>query len=300
MSILVVGSLAFDDVVTRHARVKNVIGGSALHFSAAASLFSPVRIVGVVGDDFPLEELEFLRRRGVNTDGIEVVKGGKTFRWGGEYESDMNIRKTTNLELNVFKYFNPVLDDESRKTEYVFLGNIDPDIQLHLLEQVDNPKFVAADTIECYLADKPDRFREVLKRIQLLIINDSEARFFTGSHAIISAAKALLDYGPDYVIIKKGEHGSLLVSRDKFFIVPAYPVENVVDPTGAGDSYAGGTMGYIAMKKSWDFQTLKNAVVYGGLAASFLVEGFSLDTMRDLTAEALDERLNHFRSITLY
>ena len=300
MSIVVVGSIAFDDVVTQHKTVTNALGGSALYFATAASHFVPVYMVGVVGDDFPLGELDFLKERGVNLDGVEVVKGGATFRWGGEYESDMNKRRTTLLELNVFQDFNPVLSPEARKAPYVFLGNIDPDLQLKVFGQIDSPDFIAADTIECYLEDKPERFREVLKRIDLLFINDSEALLFTGEKSIVAAAKALLDEGPDYVIIKKGEHGSLLVSHDDFFVVPGYPVGNVIDPTGAGDSYAGGVMGYIAKKKSHDFATIKRAVVYGGIIGAVLVEGFSLDTLKTLTPEVLDDRMRRFRTMTSY
>ena len=300
MSIVVIGSLAFDDVVTQHGAIRNAIGGSALYFATAASLFAPVSIVGVVGEDFPLTELEFLRRRKVELDGIQVIKGGKTFRWTGEYELDMNKRKTTRLELNVFKDFKPLLPESCKSAKYVFLGNIDPDIQLDVLEQVESPGFIAADTIECYLEDKPDTFREVLERINLLFINDSEACLFTGKNSIISAARVLLECGPEYVIIKKGEHGSFLVSRDMFFTIPAYPVENIVDPTGAGDSFAGGAMGYCARVDSWDSLTLKKAVVYGSLVASFLVESFSLQGIKNLTLDEIEERLKIFRSMTSY
>ena len=182
----------------------------------------------------------------------------------------------------------------------MFLGNIDPDLQLKVLEQVESPEFIAADTIECYLEDKPDRFKEVLKRINLLFINDSEALLFTKKLSTISAARSLLEYGPEYVIVKKGEHGSILVSGDMIFVVPAYPVVNVVDPTGAGDSYAGGAMGYIAKMRSHTPQTIKKAVVYGGIVASFLVEGFSLETVKNLTMNDVEERMNTFRSMTSY
>jgi sugar/nucleoside kinase (ribokinase family) len=297
MSIVVVGSIAFDDVITPQRTVRNALGGSALYFATAASLFTPVHIVGVVGDDFPLVELSFLKSRGVNIEGIQVVKEGKTFRWAGKYERDMNKRTTTCLELNVFENFHPVLPESCRKAHYVFLGNIDPDLQLEVLEQVESPEFAAADTIECYLEDKPDRFREVLKKIDLLFINDSEALLFTGKHSIIDAARALLDCGPGYVIVKKGEHGSLLVSHDIFFVVPAYPVENVIDPTGAGDCYAGGVMGYIAKMNDINPQTLKMAVVLGGLVASFLVEGFSFETLKGLVFGTVEERMKLFRSM---
>ena len=300
MSIVVVGSIAFDDVVTSSKTVNNALGGSALYFATAASHFVEVYMVGVVGDDFPMSELEFLKMRGVNLDGVSVIKGGKTFRWGGEYEFDMNKRQTTLLELNVFENFDPELSGEAKRASYVFLGNIDPDLQLKVFGQVENPAFIAADTIECYLEDKPDRFKEVLRRINLLFINDSEAMLFTGEKNIISAARGLLDMGPEYVIVKKGEHGSILVSKDLFFTVPAYPTEHVVDPTGAGDTYAGGVMGYIAKMGRHDPETMKQAVVYGGLMASRLCEGFSLDTLKTLTRDDLEKMMVRFREMTSF
>jgi sugar/nucleoside kinase (ribokinase family) len=202
--------------------------------------------------------------------------------------------------LNVFEQFKPVLTPEAAGAPYLFLGNIDPDLQLNVCAQAKNPQFVAADTIECYLENKPERFREVLKRINLLFINDSEALLFTGCRNTVAAAKSLLAMGPDYVIIKKGEHGSILVSRDMFFAVPAFAVENVLDPTGAGDSYAGGVMGYIARAGKHDHATLRRAVVYGGLVASFAVEGFSIDALRSLTVEMLEERMKIFRDMTAF
>jgi sugar/nucleoside kinase (ribokinase family) len=300
MSIVVVGSIAFDDVITKKGEARNSIGGSALYFSAAASVFSPVSMIGVVGDDFPREHLESLKSRGVDVDGVEVIPGGKTFRWTGEYEEDMNRRTTRCLELNVFKEFNPLLSDKARRSNYVFLGNIDPDIQLAVLDQMESPSFTAADTIESYIQDKPERFRKVLKRVNAVFMNDSEACLFSGKSNILQAAREILAQGPEYVIIKKGEHGSILVSKNSCFCVPAYPVENVLDPTGAGDSYAGGAIGYIAKRGAWDFATLKKAIVYGGLVASFLVEGFSTEKLDNLTIEALEKRMDHFRIITHY
>ena len=300
MSIVVVGSIAFDDVKTATGEVCDALGGSALYFSAAASLFSPVHLVGVVGEDFPPEELAFLNARGVNTEGLQVIKGGRTFRWSGVYETDMNKRRTTNLALNVFSEFNPVLSPECRKASHVFLANIDPELQAFVLDQVESPEFVALDTMECYIEQKPEALRQVLKRVDLLFINDSEAQQLTGIHNIVAAAHALLDLGPRFVIVKKGEHGSLLVSKEGTFVVPAYPVRDVVDPTGAGDSYAGGAMGYLAMTRQYDLPTLRKAVVYGGIVASCLVEGFSLNTLRILTRDDVERRLEHFRTLTAF
>jgi len=300
MNIVALGTVAFDDIVTDHGTVINAPGGSAFYFSAAASVFAHVSVVGVVGDDFPRQEIQFLNKSGVNTDCLEIIKGGKTFKWGCKYETDMNKRSTTNLEINVFEDFNPVLNERCRKSEYVFLGNINPELQLSVMEQIESPRFIGVDTIECYIKDKPDILKMVLKRVNLLVINDEEARLLTGEHNIISASRALLKLGPEYVIVKKGEHGSILAMKDELFIVPAYPIVDVIDPTGAGDSFAGGTMGHIAKMNSIDSQTIKSAVVYGGIVASFTVEEFGLNRLKNLTMADIEERLALFRSITLF
>ena len=300
MSIVAVGSIALDNVVTEAGSVCNAPGGSALFFSAAASLFAPVYLVGVVGEDFPREEIEFLERRAVNLDGLQVIKGGKTFRWAGEYELDMNKRRTTNLELNVFQDFDPVLKEESRKAEYVFLGNINPDLQMKVLEQIENPKLTALDTIECYISGNLQELKAVLKKIDLLFINDSEAQLLAGTFNLLKAARKLLEMGPRYIIIKKGEHGSILVGDNLFFTVPAYPVETAADPTGAGDSYAGGVMGYIARADSSDFEIIKKAVVHGGIVASFGIEDFSLNALKKISLADVEKRMAHFRTITSF
>ena len=300
MSIVIIGSIAFDDVVTDHGSVKDAPGGSALYFSAAASIFAPVSVVGVVGDDFPDEELQFLKKRGVNTECLEIVEGGKTFRWGAQYEFDMNKRTTTNLEPNVFKDFHPVLNEECRNADYVFLGNIDPELQMKVIEQIESPRFIGADTIICYIQDKPDILKEVLQKVTMIVINDEEALLLTGKHSIIAAAKALLNFGPEYVIVKKGEHGSVLATNNELFIVPAYPVDTIIDPTGAGDSYAGAIIGYIAQKDSIDLQTIKNAIVYGGIVASFTVEEFGLNSLKNLNISNIEKRLAFFRSMVSF
>ncbi|MBN1294409.1 MAG: sugar kinase [Candidatus Latescibacteria bacterium] len=300
MSIVVVGSIALDDVVTQNGSIKNAPGGSSLFFSAAASLFAPVYLVGVVGDDFPREEIEFLERRQVNLDGLSIIRGGKTFRWAGEYEIDMNKRRTTNLELNVFLQFDPVLPDNARRAPYVFLGNIGPQLQMKVLDQVENPKLVALDTMECYINDNLQALKEVLQRIDLLFINDSEAQLLAGTPNLMNAARKLLGMGPRYVVIKKGEHGSMLFGDNLFFTVPAYPVENVIDPTGAGDSYAGGAMGYIAMADLTTPSVLKKAIVYGGLIASFSVQDFSLNALKNTTNTDIEQRMTEFRSLVSF
>ncbi len=300
MSITVIGSVAFDDVVTDHETVNNAPGGSALFFSAAASVFSPVNLVAVVGDDFPGEEIAFLESRGVDTTGLKVVPGGKTFRWGGTYEKDMNIRTTTNLELNVFQSFDPVLNEKSARADFVFLGNIDPDLQLSVANQLTSKKFVGADTIEWYIQHNPDKLKQVLGKIDLILINDEEARLITGEHNIIVAVQALLKYGPKYAIVKKGEHGSILASSDGLFMVTAFPITTLVDPTGAGDSYAGGLFGYLAKEGSVDDASLRRAIVYGGIVASFTVEDFSIKRLKNLDMQDIENRLEQFRGATTF
>lgn len=300
MGIVVIGSLALDCVETAHGGIIDAPGGSALYFSAAASLFTEVSLVGVVGEDFPVSELKFLKDRGVLSDGLEIIKGGKTFKWSGRYELDMNKRTTTNLELNVFMDFNPVLDEKSRKSDYVFLGNIDPELQLRVIEQVKNPRFIGADTIECYITDRRPLLDKVLSKVNMVIFNDEEARMITGEHNIIKAAGALRKLGPQYVVVKKGEHGSVMVTDDGLFMVPAYPVDNVIDPTGAGDTFAGGLMGYAAKTGSIDSSTLRKAIVYGGITASFTVEDFSLNRLRNLTIGEIESRFDNFRKMVTF
>ena len=300
MSMLVIGSLAFDDIETDHGKVADAPGGSALYFALAASLYAPVGILGALGDDFPAEELAFLRDRGIDIDHLEITPGGKTFRWGGCYETDMNKRTTTKLEQNVFQYFSPRLDDDLARSQYVFLGNIDPDLQLDVLDQLEGPKFIGADTIECYIADKPNRIRDVLARIDIMFLNDDEARLITGQHSIISAARDILRLGPRYAVVKKGEHGSILAMEDGLFVVPAYPIHPVIDPTGAGDSFAGAAFGYLVKESDCSPSILKRAVVHGGIAASFTVEDFGLTRLKQITAGDIEERLEFFRAVTLF
>ncbi len=300
MSVLVIGSLAFDDIETDSGKLQDSPGGSAFYFTAAASLFAPVCLVGVVGDDFPPEELAFLRRRGVNIDHLDIVPGGKTFRWGCRYEMDMNKRATTNLEINVFQHFKPVLGPAAARSEYVFLGNIDPDLQFEVLDQLTGAKFIGADTIEFYIKDKPARMAEVLKRVDFILINDEEARLLTGEFNLVRACRNLLKLGPRYAVVKKGEHGSILASEDGLFVVPAYPVHTVVDPTGAGDSFAGAVFGYLAKQDDVSLLSLKRAMVYGGITASFTVEDFGLRRLKNISDDEIQERFEHFRAMTLF
>ncbi len=298
MGIVCTGSIAFDDVSTGFGSVQNALGGSALYFTASASLFSPVILVSVVGNDFPLDAIRFLEERGVSFEALEIVQGGNTFKWGARYCDDMNRRTTLHLEKNIFERFSPILNERCRNADYFFLGSIDPEIQLSVINQAVSPRFIGADTIECYIREKPDVFKEVIKKVTMVLINDEEACFFTGEQTPIKAARALLAYGTDYVVVKKGRHGAMLVTRDELFVVPAYQLEDVVDPTGAGDSFAGGVMGYIARKNMVNFETVKTAVVYGGIAASFTVEDFSIDRLQLLTLADIEQRRAVFRSMT--
>ena len=297
MSIVVTGSTALDDIETPSGSVKNVPGGSALYFTAAASLYVPVHLISIAGEDFPLEEIGFLLQRRVNLDNLTIVHGGKTFRWGTRYQPDMNIRSTTRRELNVSEHFNPVLDQNCRKTDYLFLANLEPELQLKVFEQAENPQLTALDTMECYIRDDLPGLKAVLQHIIMLFINDSEARLITGEFNLIKAARAFLHMGPRYVIVKKGEHGAIAVAEDLLFTLPAFPVERVVDPTGAGDSFAGGVMGYLAETGSVNHSTLKKAVVYGSITASFCVEEFSIDALKKITRADIDQRLEHFLDV---
>ena len=260
MSLLVVGSIAYDTVETPFGKVEDSLGGSALYFSAAASLFGPVNVVGVVGSDFDASKISFLKKRGVNLDGL-YMESGKTFRWGGRYYEDMNKRETLFTYLNVFERFQPRIPEEYRHSEYVFLANIDPELQLKVLEQIRKPKLVVLDTMNFWINGKRAQLQTVLKRSDIIVVNDEEAREMTGEFNLIKAIKRIVEFGPKSVIVKKGEHGAMLYQDGKFFFAPAFPLEKVVDPTGAGDSFAGGFMGYLAKTDKTDFANLKKAII---------------------------------------
>lgn len=290
MSVLVVGSVALDSIETPRGRAPDVVGGSATHFAVAASLFAPVRLVGVVGDDFPEEYMALLRARDIDLAGLEVVSGGRTFRWSGRYSQDMNSRETLSVELNVFADFQPRIPEAFRDTGFVFLANGSPVTQASVLGQIRRPRFVMADTMDLWIQNARADLLALLARLDGLILNDEEARMLTGEPGILAAARATLALGPRYVIVKKGEHGSLLLSRDRIFILPAFPVEDLVDPTGAGDSYAGGVMGSLARAGACEFEDLRRAIVDGTVVASFNVGGFALDRTRKLTREEFEAR----------
>jgi sugar/nucleoside kinase (ribokinase family) len=296
MPVLVVGSIAIDSVKTQLEERREVLGGAASYGSIGASFFSPVNLVGIVGTDFPQEYIELFKSRGINLEGMEVADG-RTFRWSGEYEWDMNQRKTLDLELNVFETFKPKLPEAYKRARIILLGNISPVLQSHVLDQVERPRFVVADTMDLWIATTKPALLELLKRVNLLVLNDSEARQLTAETSLIKAGRNLIQLGPKFVVIKKGEHGCLLLSHDHFFSCGAFPLEDIHDPTGAGDTFAGGLTGYLAglEKEAFEFADLRKAVVYGSLLASFCVESFSLDRLRTLSREDIDERYELFR-----
>src|SRR6187551_1914709 len=277
MSVLVVGSIAIDTVKTPVEEHSELLGGSASYAALAASFFSPVRLVGIVGDDFPKSEFDFWTSRKIDTEGVQRVKG-KTFRWSGEYSWDLNMRETRSINLNVFEDFKPELPDTYRQTDFVLLANIAPSLQTHVLEQMERPRFVVADTMDLWIETARSDLDALLRRVDLLILNDSDAREMTKETSLIKAGRRIRQMGPRYVAIKKGEHGALLFGEDEFFSCGAYPLEDIHDPTGAGDTFAGGIAGYLASKKvDPTFAELRRAIIYGSVLASFNVEAFSLE-----------------------
>lgn len=290
MSILVVGSVAFDTVKTPHGEVTEALGGSATYFSAAASFFSPVGLIAVVGRDFRHDALAFLHERNVDLSGLQVADG-HTFRWTGEYEPNMIDRRTIDTQLNVFAAFRPVLKDAHRDHPYVFLANIDPELQHEVLQQVNRPQLVIADTMDFWITGKKDALLKTLAGVDVLIVNDSEARLLAGDFNLARAAQHILELGPRAVVVKRGEHGATLVTRDVYFAVPAYPVMTVTDPTGAGDSFAGGFVGYLAKTNDPSDANLKRAMVYGSVMASFNVEDFSVRRLEMLRHHEIEQRL---------
>lgn len=296
MSVLVVGSVALDSVETPHGKIEDALGGSATYFSTAASFFTDVKMLGVVGEDFPQEHLDFLKERNVDIEGVKRFKG-ETFRWGGKYtEDDLNNAETLFTELNVFENFEPDLPENYRNTPYLFLANINPELQLQVLQQVKSPKLVACDTMNLWINISRDELRRVLKVVNVLILNDAEARALAEKSNLISAAKTIItEYGLDRVVVKKGEHGAISLTEDEYFSAPAYPLSAVIDPTGAGDSFAGGFMGYLASTGDLSENAIRKAIIYGTVMASFNVEDFSLNRLRTLTKSEIDERFERLR-----
>ena len=294
MSLLVVGSLALDSVETPTQSRDNVLGGSAVFFSYAASYFTGVRLVGVVGEDWPQEHTDLLGQRRVDTQGLQFVEGGKTFRWRGKYQPNMNDRDTLEVHLNVFADFDPSVPDGFQDSQYVFLANAAPGVQSKVLDQVKDPQLVVADTMDLWINETRDDLVSLLKRVDGLVLNDSEAKLLTGEENLIRAAEQVVSMGPKFVVVKKGEHGALLYSEDGVCVLPAFPTGDVVDPTGAGDSFAGGMMGYIAECDQANTETLRKALVYGTVVASYNVEDFSLEQMKRIEREQIDQRFYEY------
>lgn len=298
MELLVVGSIALDTVVTPISSFDNALGGSTTYITLAASYFcNKVNIVGVVGDDFPEEHINLLKGHKGNLDGLQIVKGGKTFRWGGKYHEDLNDRDTLFTELNVFEFFNPIIPDSYKNNKYVMLGNIDPDLQMNVLNQLDDSKFVICDSMNLWMNIKLLSLLEVIKKVDVLIINDSEAKQLSGNNNLIKAAEIILNMGCKYLIIKKGEHGALLFGEDKVFSAPALPIKEVYDPTGAGDTFAGGFAGYLSQTDDTSFENMKRAVIYGSTLASFNVEKASTKGIENLKLEQIENRYNKFKEL---
>jgi sugar/nucleoside kinase (ribokinase family) len=297
MSLLVVGSVALDSVETPTETRENVLGGSAVYFSVAASFFSPVRLVGVVGNDWPRENTALLEARNIDASGLQVLPDVKTFRWRGRYHRDMNIRDTLDLQLNALERFDPELSEDFRRSQFVFLANGSPRLQMKVLEQCPGASLTVADTMDFYIRTERDALDELLRRIDGLVINDSEARMLTGEDNLVAAGQKVCAMGPRFVVLKKGEHGAMFFSKHEIYVLPAYPTARVVDPTGAGDSFAGGMMGYLAEQGNVDPKTLKEALAYGTLAASFTVEDFSLDRLCAIDREVLERRMSEYRKM---
>ncbi|MBX7166681.1 MAG: sugar kinase [Pirellulales bacterium] len=295
MPLLVVGSVALDSVETPQETRDNVLGGSAVYFSYAASYFTSVRLVGVVGEDWPSAHTSLLQARKIDTSGLQVVPGAATFRWRGKYLPNMNDRETLEVHLNVFEQFNPVLSDEHRRAKFVFLANGSPVVQLRVLEQVPGAELTVADTMDLWIRTQHDELLELLQRVDGLVMNDSEAKLLTDDENLVRAGHKIRALGPRFVVIKKGEHGAMFFGEHETYVMPAYPTPNVVDPTGAGDSFAGGMMGYLAARGNFEPRTLKEAMAYGTLVASFNVEDFSLERMKQIERQDLEQRMAEYR-----
>ena len=299
MSILVVGSIALDSIETPFGKVEEVLGGSAVYFSLAASFFASINLVGVVGKDFPEEHLQVLQQRDVDLEGLQREEG-KTFRWAGNYGYDLNEAQTLDTQLNVFSHFTPTIPDKYRRSELVFLANIDPTLQLSVLKQVHRPQVIACDTMNFWIENKLDALKETIKWTDILLINEAEARELAKEANLIKAGRSILSLGPKTLVVKQGNYGALMFTENSIFSAPAYPLEDTVDPTGAGDTFAGGFMGYLANSQSLQESEIRKAIIFGSVMASFAVEQFSIDRLRSLTFQEIENRYSEFKRLTLF
>lgn len=300
MSLLIVGTVAFDELITPFGESGKILGGSGTYASLSASQFSKdIDIVSIIGDDFPKEHMDMFAQKGIGTQGVEMVDGGKTFFWKGKYHNDMNTRDTLDTQLNVLADFDPKVPEQLRKSEFLMLGNLTPAVQMSVLDQMEErPKLVILDTMNFWMDIALDELKAVLKRIDVLTINDEEARQLSGEYSLVKAAKKIFTMGPKYLIIKKGEHGALLFSPDEVFFAPALPLEEVFDPTGAGDTFAGGFIGYLAHTGDVSFDNMKRAIIYGSALASFCVEKFGTERIAQITPAEMEERISQFIGLT--
>lgn len=299
MTVLVVGSIALDSVQTPFGKADDVLGGSGTFFSASASHFTPVQVVGVVGSDYPIEKLEKLSARGVDLTGVERAEG-TSFRWRGMYRHDLNSAETLETHLGVFSNFNPKIPDQFRSAPFVFLGNIDPRLQLDVLRQVKKPKLVVCDTMNFWIESRRPELIDLMKQVDIVTLNDGEARQLTEKVNLVQAAQWIMSRGPKFVIIKKGEHGAFLFSKDTIFFAPAFPLENVFDPTGAGDAFAGGFVGYLARSNDLSEANLRRAVIYGSVMGSFAVEKFSIERLLEIGAADISQRVKDLRQLVTF
>jgi len=302
MSLLSIGTVAFDNIETPFGKVERVIGGACTYISIAASYFTKDQMISsIVGGDFPEEELKYLKKRGINLDGLEIKQEGKSFFWGGKYHDNMNKRDTIFTELNVLDDFNPKLPTDYKTAKYLMLGNLTPDIQMKVIKQMKKqPKLIALDTMNFWMDIAMPSLKKVLKKVDVLTINDEEARQLSGEYSLVGAAKKIFKMGPKYLIIKKGEHGAMVFHKDKIFFAPAIPLALVKDPTGAGDTFAGGFMGYLAKVDKVNFETIKTATVYGSVMASFCVEDFSIERLKTLKKGEITKRVKEFERMVKF
>ena len=297
MPLVVVGTVAIDNVETPTERRDNLLGGSATHFSTAASFFTNVRLVSVVGEDFPPQHIQYLKSRGIDTSGLVVVKGGKTMFWAGRYHANMNDRDSLDTQLNVFGEFDPHLPDSYRAAKFVFLANGMPSIQMKALAQAPGRRLAVADTMDLWINHYRTDLDKLLTLIDGLVINDIEAKLLTGTENLVAAGRAVQKMGPKFVVIKKGEHGAMFFGEHETYVLPAFPTPKLVDPTGAGDTFAGGMMGYLAQQDAFDAETLKTAMAYGIVAASFNVEGFGVERIAGITRDDIEKRMGEYRKM---